>query len=168
MTKFFNRNILSILIILLFTFWACEQNDSISDENNSSTRQDSIEFYSALTEHLNSVINKDFETLKTTLPEPNEPMILILPNGSLTTTAKEFLDIHKDWFQDSTWTIDFKIIKTNNTSNFGIALVESTYREPERFGKPYFNKMLITYAMKKNKDKWLVINDHASSIQKPK
>jgi len=139
------------------------------DEVNAVTnQQDSIEFNTSLEKHLNSVSNKDMETLKTTLLEPNELMILILPNGSLTTTSKEFLAIHEDWFKDTTWTIDFVITYSNNSNNFGIALVESIYKEPDRNGKPYFNKMLITYVMKKVNNKWFAIKDHASTIEKSK
>ena len=38
--------------------------------------------------------------------------------------------------------------------------------EPERDGKPYFNRMHISYTLEKQNGQWYVIKDHASSVEK--
>ncbi len=92
--------------------------------------------------------------------------MFILPNSSPTKSSKDFIEFHTEWFKDTSWTFETKIIATNIEQKMGIALVEVMYKEPERNGKPYFNKMSVSYALKKINEKWYVIKDHASSIDK--
>ncbi len=129
-------------------------------------RQDSLNFLTALNMHLDAVKNKDFEALKRTMPAPEEAFHLILPNGAMMTKSGDFLNAHEEWFQDTTWTMETQILYTSNGPDYGIALVEATNREPERNGKPYFHKMAISYGLKKVNDNWLVIHDHASTLEK--
>ncbi len=46
-----------------------------------------------------------------------------------------------------------------------MAVTEIVYREPEREGKPYFNRMIVSYDLEKIDGKWYIIKDHASSIE---
>ena len=47
----------------------------------------------------------------------------------------------------------------------GMAVTEIVYRETEREGKPYFNRMIVSYDLEKIDGKWYIIKDHASSIE---
>jgi len=76
------------------------------------------------------------------------------------------MDGHEGWFEEKDWTIDMNIIYTDNSDNYGIALVESKFNDPDRNGKPYFHNMIVSYALKKVDGKWLVVKDHASTVEK--
>ncbi len=73
---------------------------------------------------------------------------------------------HEPWFQDSTWTFETKILNTVIGERLGMAITEVLYQEPERDGKPYFNRMVVSYDLEKIADQWYVIKDHASSVEK--
>ena len=65
-------------------------------------------------------------------------------------------------------TIESKIIDLTIGDSLSIAITEQLYKEPERNGKPYFNRMQVSYGLQKFNDQWFVIKDHASSIEKTK
>ena len=52
------------------------------------------------------------------------------------------------------------------SDDLGMAVVEVIYREPNRNGKPYFNRMIVSYDLQKVAGQWYVIKDHASSVEK--
>jgi len=127
--------------------------------------ENSKQFTEVLQNHLTAVSEKNIEKLIATLP-PDSNFLFILPNSSPTKSSKDFIEFHAEWFKDTSWTFETKIIATNIEEKMGIALVEVMYKEPERNGRPYFNKMSVSYALKKIDEKWYVIKDHASSIDK--
>lgn len=115
--------------------------------------------------HLNAVATRNIEDLSATL-STDDDMILILPQTEITYTTKEFIDYHIEWFEDTSWTFDSKIISLKAGTYFGMAVVEVMYREPNLNGKPYFNRMNVSYVLEKKAGRWCVIKDHASSIEK--
>lgn len=123
-------------------------------------------FVETMQKHLNAVTNKDLATLKSTL-SPNGNIQLILPKTEITNTVEDFMKYHKEWFAVKTpWTFETKILNTEIGKELGIAIIEIVYREPERNGKPYFNRMHVSYALQKIDNNWYIIKDHASSIEK--
>ena len=145
-------------ITIIFLILSCENNQTKIEANEAA-------FINTLENHLNAVTEKNLKKLKSTL-SPEGDFLLILPNGEPSRTTTDFIDMHTEWFQDTSWTFDTKIVYTNIVENMGIALVEIMYQEPNRNGRPYFNKMAVTYCLKKNYDVWYVIADHASTIEK--
>ncbi len=122
-------------------------------------------FVDLMEKHLKAVSEKDLSTLASTM-HPTGKMQLILPSQDITVSIDSFLNFHKDWFKDAVWTFDTQILNTEIGDRLGMAVVESVYREPERNGKPYFNRMIISYLLEKMDEKWYVIKDHASSSEK--
>jgi len=160
-----------LLIFVLVSFVACKMESNDTDVNNKETTEsisNTEEMKLALRKHLNAVTNKNIDTLKITIPKENETMFLMLPDGAKMSTSGEFLKMHADWFLDtiSKWHIDFEIKYVYRNDNLGYSLVEAMLTEPERNGKPYFHKMHVSYVLEKRDNKWLVIKDHASSIEK--
>lgn len=131
------------------------------------TEADKKAFVDLMQKHLDAVTNRDLATLESTLA-PDGNMQLILPGTEVTNTVEEFVEYHSAWFKDTTtvWTFDTKILNTVVGPKMGIAVTEILYKEPERNGVPYFNRMNVSYGLKKFKGRWCVIKDHASSIEK--
>ncbi|GHB60166.1 hypothetical protein GCM10007390_12350 [Persicitalea jodogahamensis] len=149
----------------LFVFSSCQSN-SQNDTSTPQARQENEEaFRTTMQKHLGAVANKDLATLKSTL-SPDGKMVLILPQTEITNTVDEFMKYHQEWFQDTTWTFETKILTTEIADSLGMAITEIVYREPERYGKPYFNRMIVSYDLKKSGNSWYVIKDHASSVEK--
>ena len=155
-------------LLLLFLMAGCgNPTESTPEKGSDETVQLANEqsFKARLEKHLNAVSQKDLASLASTL-SPKGDMYLILPNTPVTTTTSEFLDMHREWFQDTSWTFEPKIIHTDVGHYMGIALVETMYREPNRNGKPYFNRMAVSYALRKIDGEWYVVKDQASSLEK--
>lgn len=132
-----------------------------------SQEQNEKAFIAILEKHLAAVSARDLKTLASTL-SPDSLMILILPNQKVLKSSGEFLNFHREWFQDTIWTFETEIKDFYVGEEYGLAIVESMYKEPNRNGKPYFNNMSISYGLKKVDKKWVVFKDHASSIEKTK
>ena len=110
--------------------------------------------------------NKNIDSLKSTMSTSGR-MELILPNTKTTYTVDEFVNLHAEWFKDSTWTMKTKILNIEPRKYIGTATTEAIYREPNRNGKPYLNHMIVSYVLEKGSDNiWYVIKDHASSLKK--
>ncbi|HLT49047.1 MAG TPA: nuclear transport factor 2 family protein [Aequorivita sp.] len=123
------------------------------------------EFTQVMQKHLDAVSNRDLKSLGETM-DPNGQMQLILPKTEIINGVEGFMDYHKEWFADSTWTFETKILNTAIGQDMGMAITEIVYREPERKPEPYFNRMIVSYDLKKIEGKWYIIKDHASSIEK--
>jgi len=122
-------------------------------------------FRATMQKHLNSVSEKDIASLKSTM-DPSGKMQLILPGTEIQTTVDSFIDFHDEWFQDTTWTFETKILNTEVGEKVGFAITEIVYSEPDRNGEPYFNRMIVSYGLEKINGQWYVIMDHASSVEK--
>lgn len=161
------KSLSHIILLLLFMFGVLLQGQTDTEKSKALDNSNEKMFVERMQEHLDAVSNKDLATLKSTL-SPNGEMQLILPGTEIMYSVEKFMEYHKAWFQDTTWTFETKILNTDIGENIGIAITEIVYREPERNGKPYFNRMIVSYALKKIEDQWYIIKDHASSIEKTK
>ncbi len=137
----------------------------MSNSDKNKTEQNEKEFIAIIQKHLNSVSNRDLSTLKSTM-HPDGKMQLILPGAEIINGVDGFIEYHENWFDDITWTFETKILNTEIGERFGMAITEIVYREPERNGKPYFNRMIVSYDLEKVNGIWYIIKDHASSIEK--
>lgn len=162
------KNIKTTVVLLLSLAIGCANPANpagAGSDTDAMQATDKQAFKSALEKHLKAVSQKDLSTLAGTL-SPKGDMYLVLPRSPITTTAKEFLATHEEWFQDTSWTFETKIIHTDVDANLGIAVVEVMYKEPDRNGKPYFNRMAVSYALRKLDGNWYVIHDQACSLEK--
>lgn len=154
---------LSFILVGAFLLNACTQRPS--DKSEELSLADKAAFHQTLSTHLEAVSQKNLATLATTLA-PDSTFFLILPGNELEKTSSSFLEMHREWFQDTSWTFDFEILEEVADKTVGFAIVEVLYREPDRNGAPYFNRMLLTYGLRKYQGEWFVIMDHASSVEK--
>jgi hypothetical protein len=136
-----------------------ESNESVNNSENER------HFIKIMTKHLNAVTNRNLKSLKSTL-SPRGDMLLILPQNEIMSTVDAFMNYHIEWFAAPDWTFESKILTTNIKADFGMAIVEIIYREPLRDGKPYFNRMIVSYDLEKINNQWSIIKDHASSVEK--
>jgi ketosteroid isomerase-like protein len=153
------KRITTIVIIILLH--SCSNNK----ETNINLELGKQDFIKTIQKHLDAVSKRDLESLKSTL-SPTSEMQLILPKSEILNSVDAFMQYHQDWFAIPDWTFETKILNTKVGTQLGMAVVEITYREPLREGKPYFNRMNVSYVLEKINGQWYVIKDHASSIEK--
>ncbi|UOB18629.1 YybH family protein [Abyssalbus ytuae] len=153
------------LILLAFqnSLISCKGKQGNTTEDNFTQNKES--FMATMQKHLDAVSNRDLIALKSTMA-PNGKMQLILPKTEIIQGVEEFMEYHRVWFKDSLWTFETNILNTEIGHKFGMVITEIIYREPERNGQPYFNRMIVSYDLEKINGKWYIIKDHASSIEK--
>jgi len=161
-----NMNFKLILpILLLFTLSACYIKQKDVQKNTTANAKNEEMFKSVLLKHLSAVKNKDLTTLKSTM-SPEGKMELIQPSSEIVYTVDGFMKFHEAWFALPDWTVKTKILSTDIGEKIGVATTEFYYEEPDRNGKPYFNRLIVTYTLEKINNTWYIIKDHASSVEK--
>lgn len=152
---------LTVIAILLFSILCSCNNSSKFD-----AKKNEAQIRNTLNTLLTAIENRNIDALTSTM-SPSGKMELILPNTEITYSVDEFVNLHKKWFKDTTWTIQTKILSIKPGQYIGTATTEAIYREPNRNGKPYLNHIIVSYVLEKGNDNvWYVIKDHASSLKK--
>lgn len=136
-----------------------------AEEIKAQRKADHKLFHATLRKHTKAIADRDIETLKT-LMSPEGVMHLIRPNTEVVYSTDNYIKYHESWFQDPNWSIKFTITDSEVGEELGMAITEVMYSVPERDGKPYWNKMTISFVMKKIDGAWYVISDHSGSVKK--
>ncbi len=151
-----------LLLCSVFLINACAH----QTKNKHTADANAKAFMSVLQTHLNAVTNKDIDTLASTL-STTAGMQLILPQTEIIVGVEGFLDYHRQWFAiDNGWTFETRVLNSQVEDQLGMAVVEIVYREPIRNGQPYFNRMIVSYDLRKINGQWFIFKDHASSVEK--
>ena len=169
---FTNSSLLGIALLLSTSCLNSETeglaNETVKPTNITKEKADvNIEqrFKTTLETHLKALEGKNLAALKPTLPKVGD-IHLTLPDGVIINTTLGFIEMHEKWFSEPGWTIEHEIIKSENSNDYGYALVKAVYREQERNGKPYMHEMFVSYDLKNENGNWVVVKDHASTIKK--
>lgn len=158
---------LIVISLIMLGFSSCELKQKEIKKNEVSQKQNEELFKSVMSKHLNAVTTKNLKILKSTM-SPNGDMELIQPRSEIVYSVDGFMKFHQEWFSIPDWTFKTKILSTNIGDRIGVATTEILYEEPKRNGKPYFNRMIVSYTLEKMDGNWYIIKDHASSIEKTK
>lgn len=117
----------------------------------------------AVRNHLRAVQARDLEALERTLTGGGE-LILILANGALTRTKREYVDFHRDWFQHTQWRIEFNEVWAHTTLGLGQALFRTHYTDVLDDGSPYESRALLTLTFKREGTNWRLIHDQNTRV----
>lgn len=166
MKKIINYKLV-FLSLLIIGINSCDIKQKDIENNKISKIKNEELFKSALDKHLIAVAEKDYVTLESTM-SPKGNMELIQPSSEIVYGVEGFMKFHQEWFEVPNWTVKTKILSANIGDNIGVATTEFLYEEPERNGKPYFNRLIVSYTLEKINNDWYFIKDHASSIEKTK
>jgi ketosteroid isomerase-like protein len=164
-TRYLFPHAVFILLFFTLTTIGCVAQQVGDDDARSPQTPGQSAMLVTMEQHLDAVSHKDLTALAATL-SPAGKMQLILPNQEIVYTTEKFLEFHEEWFKDTTWTFETEILSSEVGTRLGAATCEIMYREPDRNGKPYSNRMIVTYLLEQVKGQWYVISDHASSIEK--
>lgn len=109
-------------------------------------------FTAVLEQHLQSITEKNIEYYLTDLSEENISMIL--PNGNLKAKFQEIKQLQKDWFDESGWKFEYKILRTSEGEKIAYALLDVDYymldEQNTRDYRPYF----LMLVFEKENDDW--------------
>ncbi len=79
---------------------------------------------------------------------------MILPNGNLKAKFQEIKQLQKDWFDESGWKFEYKILRTSEGEKIAYALLDVDYymldEQNTRDYRPYF----LMLVFEKENDDW--------------
>ncbi|MGC1469174.1 MAG: nuclear transport factor 2 family protein [Sphingorhabdus sp.] len=111
----------------------------------------------AFAAHAKAVASRDIAALASTLTR-DEGLILILPNGKLTKTRNEYLEFHRAFFAEPSWSIAFEPISKLEGKDFAVITTKSRYRDVDD-GKPFESSNWVTFGFKRENGCWKLVHD---------
>ncbi len=114
-------------------------------------------FRETLGRHLLAIEKRDLDTLASTLADP---LILVMANGQLKRSKREFIDAHRGWFEMKNWTLAAKPVEIYEGASIGVAVLHLDYRESGRQSESY-----LTLIFEDRGGEWLMVQDQNTPIQ---
>lgn len=113
-------------------------------------------------EHVKAVQSRDLPALERTITA-GEQLTLILPNGVQTATRQAYVDFHKQFFAEKTWTIQFETVGRTVGTDFAVLTTKSLYQDVVD-GKPYRSRSWVTFTFQKESGQWRLIHDQNTRL----
>lgn len=113
-------------------------------------------------EHVKAVQSRDLPALERTITS-GEQLTLILPNGVQTATRQAYVDFHKQFFAEKTWTIQFETASRTVGTDFAVLTTKSLYQDVVD-GKPYRSRSWVTFTFQKESGQWRLIHDQNTRL----
>ena len=126
--------------------------------------QEKCNFDCTLIKHLTSIQSRNYELLESTIT-PDKEMTFILPNGQYFEDPLTFKKLIKEWFADTAWTFEYKIIRKFHSNSLGYALLLIDYNEADRNGKPYHLDHYLSLVFQKKGERWYLVHDQNTKTQ---
>jgi ketosteroid isomerase-like protein len=122
-------------------------------------------FRETLTKHLQAIQQRDLDSLIETLP-PDE-LVLIMSDGRLVRTVREFVEAHRGWFSQTTWTLAADLVKVTETPDLGVAVIHLDYRDQAADGRQIHETSYLTLIFARQGGKWVMVHDQNTPIRSP-
>jgi len=122
-----------------------------------------MDFKKLLDTHLNAINKKDITTFLETVCKDN--ITLIMPNGKLITNYLEFSELHKAWFADEDWSMDYKTVKIDEREFLSSVLLEINYHDVDENNEPTLLNYFLYLLFEKINTSWYLIHDQNTIIK---
>jgi ketosteroid isomerase-like protein len=120
-------------------------------------------FRATLDQHLNAIRGRDLRSLIETLPA--ETLTLVMSDGRLVTAVGEFIELHRGWFEQTSWSLDTEVVAMQETPQMGFATIRLDYRDEPPGGSRVRQTSLLTLIFALQGDRWVMILDQNTPIK---
>ncbi len=114
------------------------------------------DFHDALEQHLGAIRARDLDALGATLAGD---LVLVQSNGRTVRGSREFLALHRDWFQSDRWSIETSAVETFVAGDLGLAVLRLIYEEPREGGPGIREESVLTLAFRREQGGWRMVFD---------
>jgi ketosteroid isomerase-like protein len=121
-------------------------------------------FREAVGRHLLAIDERDIDALAATLSP--DGVLLIMSDGRLTRTAKEFVDGYRAWFAMKNWRLEVKPVQIFEGQDLGVALMLYELREMPPGGVPTRQVSLVSLVFRSRNGAWLMVQNQNTPMQK--
>jgi uncharacterized protein (TIGR02246 family) len=119
-------------------------------------------FRQALGRHLLAIEERDIDALADTVADE---LMLVMSDGKLARTKKEFMEAHRGWFAMKNWRLEVKPVHLFDGPHLGVALLHLDYRESTAGKPPTSQQSLLTLVFENRNGKWLMVLDQNTPIK---
>ena len=120
-------------------------------------------FQTVLEAHLRAVSARNLQALEQTLTR-GAKLDVYLPDGRRLTTKAEFVDFHRQWFEQRGWTMRFEPVDRLVGADLAVATVRTRYEDVVD-GKPYFSENWLSLTFRKEGSEWRFVEDQNTRIR---
>ncbi|MFL5245452.1 MAG: YybH family protein [Gemmataceae bacterium] len=118
-----------------------------------------MNFQETLAKHLTAIQERNLAALMETLPD-DDAVTLITADGRLVKTAREFAEMHRDWFGQTTWTLNTQLVSTWETTDLAVVVLRLDYRDNPPDQPPIQAESYLTLAFARQADeRWVMVLD---------
>jgi ketosteroid isomerase-like protein len=121
-------------------------------------------FREALDEHLRAIRARDLQALAQTLPA--DQLVLITSDGRLVTAVAEFLEMHRGWFEQKTWTLGTELVSLRESDSLGVAVFRLDYRDDPPSRSPVRETSYLTLVFARQGDRWVMVQDQNTPVRR--
>ena len=114
-------------------------------------------FREALGRHLLAIEDRDLDALADTVAD--DEILLVMSDGKLVRSKKEFLEAHRGWFAMKNWRLEVKPVQIIDTPALGVALLQLEYRETPPGKPPTRQESMLTLVFQQRNGKWVMVLD---------
>ena len=118
-----------------------------------------MSFREALARHLRAIQERDLAALAATVAP--ERLVLIMADGKLVRTTREFMEAHRGWFAMPGWTLGAQEVASFESEDLAVAVLRLDYREPPN-GR---SESYLTLVFERRDGTWLMVEDQNTPIR---
>ena len=122
-------------------------------------------FRETLDKHIRAIQARDLQGLIDTLPA--DELILIMADGQLVRTVREFVELHRDWFQGKTWSLTADPVSVYESPELGVAVLHLDYRDTPAGRPPVQETSYLTLVFRRQGDRWVMVQDQNTPVRRP-
>jgi uncharacterized protein (TIGR02246 family) len=120
-------------------------------------------FREALGAHLLAIEERDLDALADTVAD--DEILLVMSDGRLARSKKEFLEAHRGWFAMKNWRLEVKPVQIIDTPALGVALFQLEYRETPPGKPPTRQESVLTLVFQQRNGKWVMVLDQNTPVR---
>lgn len=120
-------------------------------------------FREALGRHLLAIDERDLDALADTVAD--DEILLVMSDGRLARSKKEFLEAHRGWFAMKNWRLEVKPVQIIDTPALGVALLQLEYRETPPGKPPTRQESMLTLVFQQRNGKWVMVLDQNTPVR---
>jgi ketosteroid isomerase-like protein len=122
-------------------------------------------FRETLDKHLRAIQGRNLPALVETLPA--EHLTLIMADGRLVKTVREFVELHRGWFEMTTWKLQATPVQVYETPDMGVAVLHIDYQDQAPDGTRIHETSYLTLIFARHDGRWVMVQDQNTPIKRP-
>lgn len=120
-------------------------------------------FRDTLDRHLRAIRERDLTEFIATLPA--DEVTLITSDGRLVRNVAEMVDMHRGWFEQTTWTLDAEVVSLVESPELGVVVLRLDYRDEPPGRPPIREASYLTLVFALRDGRWVMVHDQNTPIK---